>query len=62
MGAGTIGRAALNLNRRFIGIEKDSQVFQSTQAELKVTNEDKGRNLPNPTSFRTKRSTDLKSS
>ena len=34
MGAGIIGRAALNLDRRFIGIEKDSQIFLSTQAEL----------------------------
>ena len=34
MGAGIIGRAALNLDRRFIGIEKDSQIFLSAQAEL----------------------------
>jgi DNA modification methylase len=39
MGTGTIGRAALNLNRRFIGIEMNSQIFLSAQAELKITDE-----------------------
>jgi ParB-like chromosome segregation protein Spo0J len=34
MGAGIIGRAALNLDRHFIGIERDSQTFLSAQAEL----------------------------
>jgi DNA modification methylase len=34
MGNGIIGRAALNVDRHFIGIERDSQIFLSAQAEL----------------------------
>ena len=34
MGTGITGRAALNLVRHFIGIEMDSQIFLSAQAEL----------------------------
>jgi site-specific DNA-methyltransferase (adenine-specific) len=34
MGTGIMGRAALNLDRHFIGIERDSQIFLSAQAEL----------------------------
>ncbi len=39
MGTGIIGRAALNLDRRFIGIERDSQVFVSAHDELSNINE-----------------------
>jgi ParB-like chromosome segregation protein Spo0J len=39
MGTGMIGRAAVNLNRRFLGLERNSQIFLSAQAELKVTDE-----------------------
>jgi hypothetical protein len=34
MGTGTIGKAALNVNRRFIGIERDRQLLLSAQSEL----------------------------
>jgi DNA modification methylase len=39
MGSGTTGLAALNLNRRFIGIEKDQNVFLVAQKQLESIRE-----------------------
>ena len=35
MGSGTTGKAALKLNRKFIGIEKDSETFGMARARIK---------------------------
>ena len=34
MGSGTTGIAALNLERRFIGIEKDEKTFEMAKARI----------------------------
>jgi DNA modification methylase len=34
MGIGTTGKSALNLKRQFIGIEKDSEVFEITRRNI----------------------------
>jgi site-specific DNA-methyltransferase (adenine-specific) len=38
MGSGTTGVAALNTNRRFIGIEKDPTYFQIAKERINRTN------------------------
>jgi DNA (cytosine-5)-methyltransferase 1/site-specific DNA-methyltransferase (adenine-specific) len=36
MGSGTTGIAALKLNRKFIGIEKDSETFKMARMQLET--------------------------
>ena len=36
MGSGTTGLAALNLERKFVGIEKNPETFET--AKIKITN------------------------
>ncbi|MFA5760063.1 MAG: site-specific DNA-methyltransferase, partial [Clostridia bacterium] len=35
MGSGFTGKACINLNRNFIGIEKDKDIFTNTEKDIK---------------------------
>jgi site-specific DNA-methyltransferase (adenine-specific) len=44
MGSGTTGVACVNLNRKFIGIEKDEGYFKVSQERIQKAQEEKGNN------------------
>lgn len=45
MGSGSTGVASLNLNRKFIGIEKDATYFKIAEERIKKAQEEKVQQL-----------------